>query len=158
MFLRFRFHIFALSVTLCTIWYHLCNLKNVKNTHGTVILLFKLKVEVCNFTKSITFSWMFFTFLNCTNGTKLRKASHLNHRAKIYKQRTVHKILLKGIFQKKIKLEHFILETVRYNVGTSEQCRKLLFRFTLTEATLGLLQHPKRSILHVAAVLDPPLT
>ena len=28
---------------LCAIWYHLYNLKNVKNTHGRVLLLVKLK-------------------------------------------------------------------------------------------------------------------
>ena len=42
--------------TLCTIWYHLCNLKNVKNYHGGVL-------HLLNFTKSITSSWVFFTFL-----------------------------------------------------------------------------------------------
>ena len=36
-------------VMLCAIWYHLCNLKNVKNTHGEVLLLVKLNVEACNF-------------------------------------------------------------------------------------------------------------
>ena len=29
--------------TLCAIWYRLCNLKNVKNTHGGMLLLAKLK-------------------------------------------------------------------------------------------------------------------
>ena len=62
----------------CTIWYHLNNFKNVKNTHGRVLLLVKLLAKACKFTKSITPPWMFFTFfLNCTNGTKLRKASHI---------------------------------------------------------------------------------
>ena len=28
---------------LCTIWYHLYNFKNVKNTHGGVLLLVKLQ-------------------------------------------------------------------------------------------------------------------
>ena len=28
---------------LCAMWYHLCNLKNVKNTHGGVLLLVKLQ-------------------------------------------------------------------------------------------------------------------
>ena len=51
----------------CAIWYHLYNLKNVKNSHGGVILLVKLAVlRSC-----------FSCFLNCTNGTKLRKASHM---------------------------------------------------------------------------------
>ena len=44
---------------LCAIWAHLYNLKN---THGGVLLLVKLKAEACNFTKSITPPWVFFTF------------------------------------------------------------------------------------------------
>ena len=51
-------------VMLCTIWYHLYNLKNVKNTHGGVLVLVKLQAEPCNFSK-INFSpWVFFTFFN----------------------------------------------------------------------------------------------
>ena len=50
---------------LCTTWYHLYNLINVKNTHA------------CNFTKINTPPWVFFTFQNCTNGTKSLKASQL---------------------------------------------------------------------------------
>ena len=45
---------------LCAIWYHLCNLRNVKNTHGGALLL------ACNFTKSNTPPWVFSRFLNCT--------------------------------------------------------------------------------------------
>ena len=33
--------------------------------------------RACNFTKSNTSPWVFFTFLNCKNGTKSRKASHI---------------------------------------------------------------------------------
>ena len=44
------------------IWYHLYNLKNVKNFHGGVLFLVKLPTKACNFTKSNT-PWMFFTFL-----------------------------------------------------------------------------------------------
>ena len=29
----------------CLIWYHLYNLKNVKNTHGGVLILVKLQLE-----------------------------------------------------------------------------------------------------------------
>ena len=47
----------------CTIWYHLYNLKYVKNTHGGVLILVKLQAEVCNFTKINTPLWVFFTFL-----------------------------------------------------------------------------------------------
>ena len=42
------------------IWYHLYNLKNVKNTHGRVLILVKLQV----FTKSNTPPWMFLRFFN----------------------------------------------------------------------------------------------
>ena len=41
----------------------LYNLKNVKITHGVLLLLVKLQVELCNFTKSNTSPWVFFTFL-----------------------------------------------------------------------------------------------
>ena len=53
--------------SLCIIWHHLCNLQNVKNTHGKVLLLVKF-----NFSP-----WVFSCFLNWINGTKLCKASHL---------------------------------------------------------------------------------
>ena len=33
------------NVMCCTIWYHLYNLKNVKNTHGSVLLLAKLQAK-----------------------------------------------------------------------------------------------------------------
>ena len=36
--------------------------KNVKNTDGGVLLLVKVHPEACNFTKSNTPSWVFFTF------------------------------------------------------------------------------------------------
>ena len=47
------------------IWYHLYNFKNVKNTHGGVL-------------KVILFRVCFSPFLNYTNGTKSRKASHIS--------------------------------------------------------------------------------
>ena len=37
--------------------------KNVKNTHGEILLLVKLQVEACNFTKSNILPVVFFTFL-----------------------------------------------------------------------------------------------
>ena len=49
-------------VMLYAIWYHLYNLKNVKNTHGGVLLLVKLQAKARNFTKSSTPLWVFFTF------------------------------------------------------------------------------------------------
>ena len=44
-----------------TIWHHLYNLKDVKKTHGGVLLLVNLWVEACNFTKSNALPWVFFT-------------------------------------------------------------------------------------------------
>ena len=35
-----------LHETTCAIWYHLYDLKNVKNTRGEVLLLVKLQAEV----------------------------------------------------------------------------------------------------------------
>ena len=41
------------------IGYHLYNLKNMKNSHGGVLIL----ASACNFTKVNTPPWVFFTFL-----------------------------------------------------------------------------------------------
>ena len=48
-------------------WYHLYNLKNVKNNHGGVLLL----------VLKITPPWVFSCFSNCTNGTKLSNTSQI---------------------------------------------------------------------------------
>ena len=51
---------------------HLCNLynfKNVKNTHGGVLILVKLQAEV----------WMFFTFFKLYKCYQTRNASHILH-------------------------------------------------------------------------------
>ena len=64
-----------LFVMHCAILYHLYNLKNVKNTHGGVLILVKLQA-----TKINTPPWAFFTFLNCTNGIKSRKAPHFRNK------------------------------------------------------------------------------
>ena len=64
--------------TLYAIWYHLHNLRNVKNTHGGMLPLVTFKAEPCNFTKSNAPLWVFFTFFKLSKGTKLYKASHVN--------------------------------------------------------------------------------
>ena len=53
------------------IWYHLHNLKNVRNAHEGVLLLAKLTFLHGRFSR----------FLSCTNGTKSRKISHLKSRS-----------------------------------------------------------------------------
>ena len=58
----------------CSIWYHLYNLKNVKNTHGGVLLLVKLQALL----KVTLLHGCFSRFLNCTNGTKSHNTSHIN--------------------------------------------------------------------------------
>ena len=68
--LRKKVTLKELYVILRTIWYHLHNLKNVKNIHGGVVLLVKsLKLALLY--------GCFSHFLDCTNGTKLHKASHI---------------------------------------------------------------------------------
>ena len=51
---------------LCTISYRIHNLKNVKSTHGGVLILVKLQGLVAGF-----------TFLKFSNGTKSCKAPHM---------------------------------------------------------------------------------
>ena len=57
----------------CAIWYHLYNLKRVKNTHVGVQLLVKLQIEASNKLHDGRFS----QFLNCPHGTKSRKAPQI---------------------------------------------------------------------------------
>ena len=52
----------------CAIWYHLYNLKNMKNTHGGVLILV-LKLTHLH--------GCFSRFLNCANGTKWPNAPHI---------------------------------------------------------------------------------
>ena len=47
---------------LCVYWYHLHNLKKLKNTHGGVLFLVKYQGEACNFTKTNAPPWVFFSF------------------------------------------------------------------------------------------------
>ena len=54
-----------------TIWYHLYNLKNMKNTHGGVLILVKLLVKNTHAGVLILLLHGCFSgFLNCANGTK----------------------------------------------------------------------------------------
>ena len=47
---------------LYAIRYRLYNLKNVKNLHEEVLLLVKMQVSSCYFTKNIIPTWVLFTF------------------------------------------------------------------------------------------------
>ena len=55
------------------IWYHLHNLKNVKNIHGAVLILVKL--QAATLLKLTFLHGSVSRFLSCTNGTKSRDAS-----------------------------------------------------------------------------------
>ena len=46
-----------LNVMRCAIWYHLHNLKNMKNTHGGVLLLVKLQALFVQFKKREKHPW-----------------------------------------------------------------------------------------------------
>ena len=54
----------------CAIWYHLHNLKNVKNTHEGVLILVQL--QAATLLKLRLLHGCFSRFLNFTNGTKSR--------------------------------------------------------------------------------------
>ena len=45
------------------IWHHQYNFKKVKNTHIRVLFFVELQALACNFTKSKTLAWVFFTFV-----------------------------------------------------------------------------------------------
>ena len=65
----------------CSISYHLYILKNVKNTHGGVLILVKLLilvlVKLLILLKLTLLHGCFSRFSYCTNGTKSRNASHI---------------------------------------------------------------------------------
>ena len=61
--------LYQLCLMFCSIWYHLYNVKNVKSTHRGVLLLVKVTLLRGCFSR----------FLNCTNGTKSRNASHMRN-------------------------------------------------------------------------------
>ena len=55
---------------LSAVWYHLQNLKNVKNAHGAVLLFVKLQASACK----TLLHWCFSRFSICTNGTKIAQS------------------------------------------------------------------------------------
>ena len=57
---------------LCGIWYHLCNLKNVKNTHGEILLLVKLQAA----------SYIIEIYEEPQNVVKIN--SHMNHAKTVF--------------------------------------------------------------------------
>ena len=77
----------------CAIWCHLYNLKNVKNTHGGVLILVKL-----------TFLHGYFShFLNCANGTKSCNASKIRSESRSQSRIVIWSLVAKCIFRNCIK-------------------------------------------------------
>ena len=56
------FYLLYVCVILCVIFYHVYNLKNMKNTHGEVFFLVKVQYSAFNFNKNSTRLWVYFTF------------------------------------------------------------------------------------------------
>ena len=65
-------------VVRCAIWYYFYNVKNVKNTHGRMLILVKLQAEAATLLKLTLFHGCFSSFLNCTNATKSHNAPHMS--------------------------------------------------------------------------------
>ena len=53
---------------LCAIWYHLYNLKNVKNTYRGVLLLVRLQAEAQRLRKASHFYFKFIQISSYSNG------------------------------------------------------------------------------------------
>ena len=64
------------------VWYHVYNLKNVKSTHGRLLLLVNLKASVWNFSKINTPLWVFFRFLKLNKWCQMAQ-SVTNNSSKI---------------------------------------------------------------------------
>ena len=66
---------------LCAVWYHLYNLKNMKITHGRVLLLVKLQALACSFAKGNTPVWVFFTFFKLYKWYQIAQKRHIRNKA-----------------------------------------------------------------------------
>ena len=66
----------------CAIWYHLSQLKKVKNIHGGVLLL--KKVQAATLLKVALLHGCFSRFLNGANDIKSRKAAYLFLKMSLY--------------------------------------------------------------------------
>ena len=67
-------------LTLCTIWNYFCNLKNVKNSYGGLLLLVECRLQPSTLLKVTLLHGCFSGSLNCRNGTKLCKVSDYSGR------------------------------------------------------------------------------
>ena len=114
---------------LCAIWYHLYNLKDVKNSHGGVLLLAKLQAKACNFTKRNTAPWVFSCFLNCINSTKSRKGSHISTVPRLVRHgsSTINQVDFPSSGQCSVSLPYFLTLQL-YLVRIGDICRLINLR------------------------------
>ena len=78
---------------VCAIWYHFYNLKNVKNTHGVILLLVKLQAWPAVLLKITFIQGCFSSFLNCANSTKLRNVIHSTFHVTFKRKREITKVM-----------------------------------------------------------------
>ena len=88
-------------VTLCVIWHHLYNLKNMRNTYGGVLHLVKLKAEASNFTESNTPPWVFVMFFKLYKWYQMAQGISYKHFSVKYGDCTIN--LSRGVFRAPIK-------------------------------------------------------
>ena len=110
----------------CAIWYHLCNLKNVKNTHEGVLLLAKLNSRTCNFTGSNPPSWVFFTFFKLRKWSQIaqRISKWLNFPIKLTLKEFINpNTKIRSFTSPRKKMAHYILNSIHITLGL---CMNLL--------------------------------
>ena len=98
----------------CAIRYQLYNLKNVKNSHGGMLILVKLQALACDFTKINTPPWLFFTFF------KLYKWYQIVQRATYYFHNYSFKV--STLFKVKcyVTLAYFSIFIDKHKIGTKQ--------------------------------------
>ena len=82
----------------CAIWYHLCKLKNMKSTHGGVLILVKMQAESWNFTKINTPPWAFSVFLKLYKWYQIAQRITYGYFIKVHRWISVNFTLHKELF------------------------------------------------------------
>ena len=106
------------------LWYHLHNSKNVKNTHGGVLILVNLQALTCKFTKSNTPPWVFFPFSTHHKWNWLRE-----------------KLMVRGAEESKVNMEILIKGISQLSLAVSRLNDK-------AEKVLKTKTHQKENNIH----------
>ena len=101
-------------------------LKNAKSTHGGVLILVKLQASDVTLLKLTLLHGCFSRFLNCTNGTKSRNASHIRSQ-KDFSLRSVNTSSygLKSLRYLAPKFQNFVPQDIRSANNLSQFIRKI---------------------------------